>query len=240
MLLNINPDNPQLRKISTAVEVLDQGGVIIHPTDTFYGIGCDLHNKKAIDRVYQIKRRPKTQPFSFICPDLTEISRYAIVSNYSYKDHEAAAARALHLYSQGHQGRAKFMLTKRKEVGIRVPDNQIALSLARELGRPIISTSASLNDDDDLHANIELLYEEMGHLVDLVIDGGPQGLEPSSVISLIDDVPEVLRRGKGDCGFAFLTGPKPGNPDSFLTVTAMKGINRKTVRPSRGEDRSRS
>ncbi len=198
MLLSINPDHPEPRKISRVVEVLDKGGVIIYPTDTFYGIGCDLLNKRAIDRVYQIKHRPRSQPFSFICPDLTEISRYAIVSNYIYKTMKRLLPGPYTFILQGTKAVPKFMLTKRKEVGIRVPDNEIALSLVKELGRPIISTSAALNDEDDLPAHPGLLDEKMGHLVDLIIDGGPQGFEPSSVISLIGDEPEVLRRGKGD------------------------------------------
>ncbi len=196
MLLNINPEHPQPRKIARAVEILDKGGVIIYPTDTFYGLGCDLFNKKAINRVYQIKHRPKSQPFSFICPDLTEISRYAIVSNYIYKTMKRLLPGPYTFILKGTKAVPKFMLTKRKEVGIRVPDNEIALSLVRELKRPIISTSASL--DDDYPADPSLLMEKMGHLVDLVIDGGPQGFEPSSVIALINDFPEVLRRGKGD------------------------------------------
>lgn len=197
MLLSINPDHPQPRKIAKAVEILDRGGVIVYPTDTFYGIGCDLLNKKAINRVYQIKRRPKTQPFSFICPDLTEISRYAIVSNYIYKTMRRLLPGPYTFILRGTKAVPKFMLTKRKEVGIRVPDNEIALGLVKELGRPIISTSASL-DEEDLPADPGLLKERLGHLVDLVIDGGPQGFEPSSVISLINDAPEILRRGKGD------------------------------------------
>ncbi len=196
-MLHINPEHPQPRKISKAVEILDRGGVIVYPTDTFYGIGCDLFDKKAINRVYQIKHRPKSQPFSFICPDLTEISRYAIVSNYIYKNMKRLLPGPYTFILKGTKAVPKFMLTKRKEVGIRVPDNEIALALVKELGRPIISTSAHL-DENDIVSDPGLIDEKLGHLVDLVIDGGPQGLEPSSIISLINDEPQVLRRGKGD------------------------------------------
>jgi len=197
MLLVVNPDHPQPRKIAQAVEALRRGGVIIYPTDTFYGIGCDLLNKKAIERVYQIKRRPKTKPFSFICADLTDISQYAIVSNYAYKTMRRLLPGPYTFVLQGTKLVPRIMLSNRRTVGIRVPDNAIALSLVQALGNPIISTSASL-DEAGLPSDASLLHDTWGSQVDLVIDGGPQGFEPSSVISLIDDSPEILRRGKGD------------------------------------------
>jgi len=199
MLLPINPSHPQPRKIERAVDILRRGGVIIYPTDTFYGIGCDLHNKKAISRIYQIKRRPKSQPFSFICADLKDIAQYAIVSNYAYKTMKRLLPGPYTFVLNGTRLVPRMMLTNRKTVGLRVPDNPIALSLVRGLERPIISTSASL-DESDIPSEASLLHDSLGHLVDLVIDGGPQGFEPSSVISLIDDQPQVLRRGKGDIG----------------------------------------
>lgn len=197
MLLSLNPENPQPRRISQAVEVLRRGGVIIYPTDTVYGIGCDLRNKKAIARVYQIKRMPKTRPFSFICADLKDIARYAIVSNYAYKTMKRLLPGPYTFILQGTKLVPKMMLSKRKMVGIRVPLNPIALSLVSELGNPIISTSAAV-DKDDIYPDAGLIHDELGHLVDLVIDGGPQTGEPSSVVSLVDDAPEILRKGQGD------------------------------------------
>lgn len=197
MLLSVNPQHPQPRLIAQAVEVLRGGGVIIYPTDTFYGIGCDLLNKKAIERVYQIKRRPKSQPFSFICADLTDISEHAIVSNYAYKTMRRLLPGPYTFILKGTKKVPRMMLSNRKTVGIRVPDDPIALGLVRKLGHPIISTSASI-EEDDLPSDASLLHDSLGHLVDLVIDGGPRGFEPSSVIDLIEDKPKVIRRGRGD------------------------------------------
>ena len=197
MLLSVNPLHPQPRRIDRAVEILEAGGVIIYPTDTFYGIGCELFNKKAIDRVYSIKRRPKSQPFSFICADLKHISTYAILTNYAYKTMKRLLPGPYTFILKGTKMVPKLMLNKRKEVGIRVPDNPVALRLVQALGRPIISTSASLNSEQ-IVSDASLLHDSLGHQVDLVLDGGPQGFEPSSVISLIDDRPEIIRSGKGD------------------------------------------
>lgn len=197
MLLSLNPDHPQPRKIAQAAEALRRGGVIIYPTDTFYGIGCDLTNKKALARVYKIKMRPLNQPFSFICADLKDISRYAIVSNYAYKTMRRLLPGPYTFILRGTKLVPKMMLSKRKSVGIRVPDSPIALALVNQLGNPIISTSASL-DEDDVTMDAGLIHDRFSSLVDMVLDGGPQTLEPSSVVSIIDDVPEIIRRGRGD------------------------------------------
>lgn len=196
MLLPVNHEHPEPRKISRAVEILDRGGVIIYPTDTFYGIGCDLHNKKAIKRVYEIKRHSPKQPFSFICADLKDVAKYAIVSNYAYKTMRRLLPGPYTFILKGTKLVPKMMLNKRKQVGLRVPDNPVALALVAELGRPIISTSAIL-DGEPMVTDPGLIHDRLGHQVDLVFDGGPQGLEPSSIISLIDDEPEVLREAKG-------------------------------------------
>jgi len=200
MLLEVNPDHPQPRKIGQAVDVLRAGGVIIYPTDTFYGIGCDLFNKKAIERIYQIKRRPKTKPFSFICADLKGIAQYAIVSNYAYKTMRRCLPGPYTFVLKGTKQVPRMMLNNRKMVGIRVPEDPIALSLVAALGHPVISTSATIVPEEIL-SDASLLADRLGHQVDLVIDGGPRGFEPSSVISLIDDQPEVLRQGKGEVSF---------------------------------------
>ncbi|MBW2618495.1 MAG: threonylcarbamoyl-AMP synthase [Deltaproteobacteria bacterium] len=200
MLLDVNPNHPQPRKIGQAVEVLRAGGVIIYPTDTFYGIGCDLFNKKAIERIYQIKRRPKTKPFSFICADLKDIAQYAIVSNYAYKTMRRFLPGPYTFVLKGTKQVPRMMLNNRKMVGIRVPDDSVALSLVAALGHPIISTSATI-DSEDIISDASLLADHLGHSVDLVVDGGPRGFEPSSVISLIDDQPVVLRQGKGEVSF---------------------------------------
>ena len=194
MLLSINPDNPQKRLISKVAEVLDQGGVIIYPTDTFYGIGCDLFNKKSIRRVYQLKKRPLSKPFSFICGDLKDISLYAQVSNNAYRIMKRTLPGPYTFVLEGTRLVPKLMLTSRKTVGIRVPNNKICLSIVKHLGRPIISTSINSNDPSIIH-------DEYTSLVEMVIDGGVISYEPSTVISLLDDNPEVIREGKGEIDF---------------------------------------
>jgi tRNA threonylcarbamoyl adenosine modification protein (Sua5/YciO/YrdC/YwlC family) len=194
MLLSINPDNPQKRLITKVVEALDQGGVIIYPTDTFYGIGCDLFNKKPIRRVYQLKKRPLSKPFSFICADLKDISLYAQVSNNAYRIMKRTLPGPYTFVLEGTRLVPKLMLTSRKTVGIRVPNNKICLSIVKQLGRPIISTSINSKDPSIIH-------DEYVSLVDMVIDGGVISYEPSTVISLVDDNPEVIREGKGGIDF---------------------------------------
>lgn len=190
-VFSINPENPQQRLIHRVCEILEQGGVIAYPTDTFYGIGCDLYNKRGIQLIYRLKNRPLKKPFSFVCDGLTEISRYAVVSNYAYKTMKRLLPGPYTFVLEGTRLVPKIMLTKRKTVGIRVPDNNICLALVRTLGKPIISTSAGFEDPDSIQ-------EAYGHQLDAIVDGGVVSQSPSSVVSLIDDIPEVIRVGKGD------------------------------------------
>ncbi len=191
LLLSINPDNPQQRLIGHVNDVLHNEGLIAYPTDTFYGIGCDLYNKRGIQLIYKLKNRPLDKPFSFVCDSLKEISRYAIVSNYAYKTMKRLLPGPYTFVLEGTRLVPKIMLTKRKTVGIRVPNNKICLAIVRTFGRPIISTSAGYDDP----ASIKETY---GAYLDIVVDGGVLYQSPSSVVSLIGDVPEVLREGKGD------------------------------------------
>jgi len=191
MIFSINSQNPQQRLINRVSEALDKGELIAYPTDTFYGIGCDLLNKKGIQIIYKLKNRPLKKPFSIICDSLKEISRYAQVSNYAYKTMKRLLPGPYTFILEGTKLVPKIMLTKRKTVGIRVPDNKICLDIVRTLGRPVITTSAEM---DDPH----LIHEAYSSYLHVVIDGGPLSPNPSSVISLIGDVPEVIRKGKGD------------------------------------------
>jgi len=194
MLLSLNPDNPQKRLISKVVHVLDQGGLIIYPTDTFYGIGCDLFNKKSIKQIYQLKRRPLTKPFSFVCANLNDISLYAQVSNNAYRIMKRSLPGPYTFVLEGTRLVPKLMLAKRRTVGIRVPDNKICLAIVKSLGRPIISTSINLDEPS-------LIHDTYSSFVEIVIDGGVVSHEPSTVVSLIDDNPEVIREGKGEINF---------------------------------------
>jgi tRNA threonylcarbamoyl adenosine modification protein (Sua5/YciO/YrdC/YwlC family) len=197
MLISINPLNPQMRLIGQVVEILRRGGVIAYPTDTYYGIGCDIMNKKAIQRVYGIKQRRASKPFSFICSDLKNISDYAKVSNYAYKTMRRLLPGPYTFILEGSKLVPKTMLTKRKTAGIRVPENRICIDMVRELGNPILTTSAQFPDETPL-PDPSLIHDYLGSRIDIVIDGGPVPNSPSSVISLIDDIPEIIRRGMGD------------------------------------------
>jgi len=197
MLLKINPDNPQERQIQRVVDILKKGGIVAYPTDTFYGIGCDIMNKKAIEKIYAIKQRDKNKPFSFICPDLKDISTYAKISNFAYRNMKRLLPGPYTFVLSGSRMVPKIMLTKRKTAGIRVPNNQIALALARQLGNPIISTSAT-DPEGNIFEDPSLLHDYFENRLDAVIDGGPVPGAPSSVISLIDDIPEIIRYGAGD------------------------------------------
>jgi tRNA threonylcarbamoyl adenosine modification protein (Sua5/YciO/YrdC/YwlC family) len=197
MLININQQNPQQRLIKKVVDILKNGGVVVYPTDTYYGIGCDIMNKKAIERIYQIKQRNMSKPFSFICSGLKNISHYAKVSNYAYKTMKRLLPGPYTFILEGSKLVPKIMLTKRKTAGIRVPDNPICLALVNELGNPVITTSATMPDGMIFH-DASLIHDYYGNRVDAVIDGSIVPGQPSSVILLIDDIPEVIRKGMGD------------------------------------------
>lgn len=180
-----------------AIDVLKKGGVIIYPTDTTYGIGCDLFNKDAIERVYRIKKMVKQKPLSFICADLKDISRYAQVTNYAYQTMRRLLPGPYTFILNATKMVPKLMITKRKTVGIRVPDNDICLEIVNGLGNPIITTSANV-EDEDIISDPEEIEERFGADVDLIIDIGPLPTKLSSVIDLIDDNPVVVREGVGD------------------------------------------
>jgi tRNA threonylcarbamoyl adenosine modification protein (Sua5/YciO/YrdC/YwlC family) len=197
MLININADNPQSRFIEKIVQILKRGGVVIYPTDTNYGIGCDIMNKKAIERIYKIKQRDKSKPFSFMCSGLKNISDYAKVSNYAYKTMRRLLPGPYTFILEGSKLVPKIMLTQRKTAGIRVPNNTICLALVTGLGNPIITTSATM-PNGAIFQDASLIDDYFGNRVDAVIDGSIVPGKPSSVISLIDDIPEVIREGMGD------------------------------------------
>lgn len=197
MLLKINPYNPQQRLVAKVVDILRQGGVVAYATDTVYGIGCDIMNKKAIEKIYQIKQRDKKKPFSFMCSDLKNISRYAKVSNYAYKTMRRLLPGPYTFVLEGSREVPKMMLTPRKTAGIRVPDHALCLALVHELGNPILTTSAT-KGDGTVFDDASLIHDHFGPRIDVVIDSGPVPGRPSSVISLIGDVPEVIRSGAGD------------------------------------------
>lgn len=194
----INSQNPQQRLISKVAEILKDEGIIAYPTDTVYGIGCDIFCKRAIERIFQIKGKSHKTPLSFICPDLKDISNYAHVSNRAYKVMRHLLPGPYTFVLKATRLVPKLMITQRKTVGIRVPDNRICIALLLELGHPIVSTSASFGQYD-IFLDAEEIDIRLGHQLDAIIDGGPLGESSSSVVDLTDDDHfRVLRVGKGD------------------------------------------
>jgi tRNA threonylcarbamoyl adenosine modification protein (Sua5/YciO/YrdC/YwlC family) len=197
MIITINPKNPQSRLIRRVVEVLEGGGVIGYPTDTIYGLGCDLFHPEAIRKIHRLKKLAGKKPLSFICSDLKDISHYAYVSNYAYKMMKRLLPGAYTFVLKATKLVPKMAMTKQNTVGIRIPDNKICLSLVKELGHPIVSTSV-YKPDEGLYNDPAEIEERFGKQLDLVIDGGMILAEHSSIIDLTDDSPKVIRKGKGD------------------------------------------
>lgn len=193
----LHPENPQVRYINKAVEVLRKGGVIIYPTDTVYGLGCDIYNHEAVRRIYDIKNESETKLFSFICPDLKDISKYAKVSDYAYKTIKKLVPGPYTFVLPAAKEVPKKLWTKRKTVGIRIPDSPIALMLAKELGNPIISTSTTTRLGKRL-SNPEEIHAIFDFSVDLMLSNGIQANESSSIIDLSGEEPVVIREGAGD------------------------------------------
>ena len=198
MLIRIYPENPNPRAIQQVVDVLQKGGVVIYPTDTIYGIGCDITNQKAIERVARIKGiKPEKANFSFICHDLSHLSDYTTpLNNEVFKLMKRNLPGPFTFILQANNNVPRLLKTKRKTVGIRVPDNSIIQEIVKELGNPILSTS--VRDDDEIieyTTDPELIHERYDHLVDLVIDGGYGDNVPSSILDCSSGDIEVLREG---------------------------------------------
>lgn len=197
MKVEIHPENPSPRTIRKAVDILEKGGVIIYPTDTIYGLGCDLFNKKAIERIYRIKQLSKFHPMSFVCADLKHLSHYARADTPTYKIMKRYLPGPYTFILVATPEVPRMMLTKRRTVGIRIPDHNVPKRLVEALGRPIISTSVPAgkvefpNDPD-------FIDEALGRQVDLILDAGILVQGASTVIDLTGATPQVLRAGSGD------------------------------------------
>jgi tRNA threonylcarbamoyl adenosine modification protein (Sua5/YciO/YrdC/YwlC family) len=195
MLLEIQAEHPDPRKIQRAVDVLEAGEVIGYPTDTVYGLGCDLLNKRAVDRLYAVKRMPRTHPLAFICPDLADIARYAVVEKPAYRILRHYLPGPYCFVLEATREVPKLVLSKRKTVGIRVPDHAVTLALVRTLGRPLISTTAQLDGGEPFvdAAEIDDAFPGLG----LILDAGGGGTVSTTIIDLTKSPPEVLREGAG-------------------------------------------
>lgn len=197
MLIAINPDNPQQRLVAQVAEVLRSGGVIAYPTDTTYGIGCSIFNKKGIERIYEIKQREKKKPFSFICSSQSEVAKYAKVSNYAYRLMKRFLPGPYTFVMEATNIVPDLLQTKQKTVGIRMPDNLICAAIVSTLGVPIVTTSANFSGEEPI-GDPRNIFKSLNNQLDMIVDGGLLPPDVSSVISLIRDVPTVLRKGVGD------------------------------------------
>lgn len=201
MILKIHPDNPNPRKISQVVECLHDGGIIVYPSDTVYGIGCDIFNKKSVEKIARIKGlNIKKQNFSFICSDLSHISDFTKqINNKTYKLMKRNLPGPFTFILNANNRIPKLFKTNKKTVGIRVPKHNIPLEIVKQLDNPIITTSVKDNDKIIEHStNPELIHEKIKHLVDIVIDGGYTGNEPSTVVDCTKSDFEIIRQGKGN------------------------------------------
>ncbi len=201
MLLKLYERNPDPRHINKIVELLENGGVIIYPTDTVYGMGCDITKARAVERVARIKGiKPEKARFSFICSDLSHLSDFARhVDNTTFKMMKSYLPGPYTFILNASNRVPKSIKQNRKTVGIRIPDNNIILEIVRQLGHPILTTS--LKEDDQIleyHTDPEMIYGEYQDLVDIVIDGGYGGMVPSTIIDCTGEIPEVLRQGLGE------------------------------------------
>lgn len=195
----VHPENPQHRLIQQAVEIIRQGGVIVYPTDSAYALGCHLGDKKAMERIKRIRLLDDKHNFTLVCRDLSEISTYAKVDNHAYRTIKSHTPGAYtFILNATSEVPRRLLHAKRRTIGIRIPDNAIALALTETLGEPIMSTSLIMPGDDIPLTDPYEIRDLLQHQVDLVIDGGYCGMEATSVISLLNDVPEVLRKGSGE------------------------------------------
>jgi len=195
----IHPDNPQQRLIQQAVEIINKGGVVVYPTDCAYALGCHLGDKSALEKIKRIRKLDDKHNFTLVCRDLSEIGTYAKVDNKDYrllKSHTPGAY--TFILKATTEVPRRLLHPKRRTIGLRIPENKIALDLMEALGEPIMSTSLILPGEDQPLMDPYEIRDMLQHDVDLVIDGGYCGMEATSVINLVDDVPFVVREGAGD------------------------------------------
>jgi len=198
-ILYIHPDNPQARLISQAVEIINKGGIVIYPTDSSYAIGCHIDNKAARDRIRQIRCLDKDHHFTLMCRDLSEISKYGIVDNINYRLLKNLTPGAYTFILQATRDVPKRLQNpKRKTIGLRIPEHSIAQALLTEMDEPLMSSTLIMPDDDLPLNDPYLIQVALDKHVELIIDGGFCGYEPTTVIDLMDGTPQVMRKGKGD------------------------------------------
>ena len=197
----IHPDNPQVRLIRSAADIIRAGGVVVYPTDSAYALGCHIGDKNALDRIRRIRKLDDRHNFTLVCSDLSEIATYAKVDNAVYRllRHSTPGPYTFILKATSEVPR-RLMHPKRKTVGLRVPDNRIAAALLADLGEPLMSVTLIMPGEEYPMLDPYDIRDTLQHDVDLVIDGGYCGMEPTTVVDLADEVPVILRVGKGDVG----------------------------------------
>jgi len=198
-LFRIHPVNPQPRLVQQAVEILNKGGVIVYPTDSAYALGCHIGDKKALDRIRDIRRLQRDHHFALVCRDLSDLGTYANVHNSAYRQIKAATPGPFtFILPASREVPRRLVDGKRKTIGLRVPDNEICRALLEKMDEPIMSTTLILPGDEDPLTDPDEIRELLQHQVDLVIDGGYCGLETTTVVSLEEDYPVIVREGMGD------------------------------------------
>lgn len=195
----IHPDNPQLRLLRRSVEIVRAGGVLVYPTDSSYALGCHIGDKAAMERIRRIRQLDNKHNLTLICRDLSEITAYAKIGNQDYRLLKSLTPGPYtFVHKATKQVPRRLQHPRRKTIGIRVPDNRIAQALLVELGEPLMSCTLILAGDDLPQTDPLAIRQALDQEVELVIDGGYCGYEPTTIVDMVDDVPRLLRRGKGD------------------------------------------
>ncbi len=195
----VHPDNPQARLINQAVAIVRNGGVVVYPTDSGYALGCQLENKQALERICKIRRIDDKHNFTLLCRDLSELSLYARVDNVAFRLLKAHTPGAYtFIFKATKEVPKRLMNAKRKTIGIRVPDNKIALDLLEAMGEPLMSTSLILPGNETTESDPEEIRDSLEHAVDVILNGGYLGEQPTTVVDFSDDDAVILRRGAGD------------------------------------------
>ena len=202
MFLEINPKNPDARKVNKVVKILEKGGVIIYPTDSVYGLGCDIFNQKAVERICNIRGiNPEKANLTFICKDIKQLSKYVYqIDNQLFRLLKENIPGAFTFILKANKEVPRHFKNKRKTIGVRVPNNPVALAILEELGRPILSISlkGDAESDDDFPIDPSLIYDDFEKRVDVVIDGGMGNNEPSTIVDCTSDDFEIIREGVGE------------------------------------------
>lgn len=197
MLVTIYPDKPNLTEVQKVVQILQNGGVIIYPTDTVYALGCDIFCAAAVEKICRFKKIDSRKAhLSFVCANLSQVSEYAKFDNATFKILKSSLPGPFTFILNG-SSRLPKLFKKRQEVGVRIPDNNIVRAILDELGHPLMSASVPKDEDGYYITNADLLAENYHFLVDAVVDGGDSDVEPSTIIDCTGNTPEIIRQGKG-------------------------------------------